>query len=220
MGDIEPSAIWSDPYWTKFRERVHILLLNGYGGAIQRIKAPGTRDEPAITGFITEAIEQWLLDGPEWCDEFEVKDDPPISGTKLDGTPRIGRGRKRPDIIIGSTKRPRPKYFFEAKRLREKGGSEEYMGSDGMGCFIDGIYAREYHEGAMIGYFEMETANYWQATLWSEIDSKIVELKLIPPQEVIQELGMFPLEWLSKHNRPSVGSPISIFHILLDCCQE
>lgn len=217
MDHAKPASIWTDSYWVIFRERVHILLAKGYEDALARIKASGNRDEPAITGFITEAIEEWLLVGPEWCDEFEVKDDPPISGQRPDGTLRQGRGRARPDIIIGSTKRPRPKFIFEAKRLRNTHSIGEYIGADGMGCFVDGIYASKYHEGGILGYFEVETAEQWQIILK---DSIATNSELLSPQLDVQILSAFPLEWISQHNRPSVGRNFSIFHILLDCKQE
>lgn len=219
MGSSQPTEIWKESYWIRFRERVHIILAQGYEGAKGRIKAPGQRNEPAITGFIVEAIEQWLLVGPDWCDEFEVKDDPPIHGVKLDGQPRTGRERQRPDIIIGSTIRPRPRYYFEAKRLQKKGNSGDYTNSTGMGCFINGEYAPGYPEAAMLGYVEIEDITYWQTWLKREIDERKNDLGLLESQKDAFILYELPLEWESKHERSSVGFSITIFHILLDCRQ-
>src|SRR5581483_2390114 len=87
---------------------------------------------------------------PDWCDMIDILDDPPIPGGG-----RTGRGRWRPDLIFKSMeRRPRPTYHFEAKRLRAQGNVKEYLGADGLGCFISGKYASESDEagGSLVAF--------------------------------------------------------------------
>src|SRR6266568_3558537 len=132
---------WQDEYWPDFRKHVHELLVWGYQVAKPQIKHK--HDETDITGFIADAIQERLdsPDGPSWCDQFYLQEDPPIPGEN-----RTGRHRRRPDIIFASVhKRPRPRYYFESKRLREQKTHREsyYLGQDGLGCFITSRIPRE-----------------------------------------------------------------------------
>jgi hypothetical protein len=208
---------WSAPYWDQFRNHIHTILAEGYKIALPKIKVEYGCEEPATTGFLVEGMRNWLVTGPGWCDGFHVDEDPPVSGKTKAGEERKGRNRQRPDIVIGLTDRLRPEFFFEAKRLRKKGNSEEYTSSKGMGCFINGEYAPNYSEVAMLGYIEVETVSYWNSFLKREIDSKQGVLFLIPPQLDVSINPDLSFEWKSGHNRNILNKPIDIFHILFDC---
>lgn len=175
-------------------------------------------EEPAITGFIAEAIQDRLdaIDSPPWCDQISIKDDPPIRGGG-----RTGRGCWRPDLIFESTgKRPRPRYHFEAKRLRKKESMDEYLGEGGLCCFISGRYASESAEASMLGYVQSDNLAVWTERIQVAIEEDARgknEYLLVPPQRNIQIIDLFPLEWLSKHKRIT-GNDIFIHHLLLDYC--
>jgi hypothetical protein len=200
------------PVKNDFIENAHKLIIIGYQGAVARAKS-GNYQEPAITGFIAEAIDDWLeSDASKGFDGFDVHDDPPEKS--YDGT-RTGRERKRSDLVIKYTTAPRKRFACEAKRLNTGRGSE-YIGVEGMGCFISGGYARPYSEVGMLGYVETKSLSEWKAILCKEIESKVGELELIIPQTDVNIIPEISNEWRSQHSRSIVGNPVFIFHILLD----
>lgn len=100
---------YADEYWSIYRHHIHTLLAWGYADSRSRVQTK--HEEPAITGFIAEAIQDRLeaIDSPLWCNQIALKDDPPIPGGG-----RTGRSRWRPDLIFESVdRRPRPKYHFD-----------------------------------------------------------------------------------------------------------
>ncbi len=205
-----------DEYWSTYRQHVHTLLAWGYADSRNRVQAQ--HDEPAITGFIVEAIQARLdaPDSPPWCNQIVVKDDPPIPGGG-----RTGRKRWRPDLIFESVeRRPRPKYHFEAKRLRKQQSINDYLGEDGLHCFLSGRYAYESDEAGMLGYIQCDNISSWVERLQLAIaqDSQGKnEFLLLSPQRNIQVVDAFPQEWMSKHGRHT-GKNIVIHHLLLDYC--
>jgi hypothetical protein len=131
----------------------------------------------------------------------------------------VGKARPRPDIIIESTVRGRPEFVFEAKRLRKAGfGAGKYIGDDGMGRFISGLYAARYDEAAMLGYVQSDSLVHWRDRIQSAINDDSKRLRLRLPQRDERVIDAFPLEWASEHDRDSTNRPISIYHVLLDCC--
>jgi hypothetical protein len=212
--DLEEAYV--DEYWSKYRHHIHTLLAWGYADSHNRVQAK--HDEPAITGFIAEAIQDRLNSpiSPLWCNQIAIKDDPPIPGGG-----RTGRKRWRPDLISESVeRRPRPKYHFEAKRLRKQTSIHEYLGEDGLLCFLSGRYAHESSEAGMLGYVQCDSISTWVKRLQLAIDQDYQDKNvflLLPPQRGIQVIGAFPQEWLSKHDRHTGGS-IFIHHLLLDYC--
>lgn len=214
--DLEEAYI--DEYWSTYRRHIHTLLAWGYADSRDKVQVKD--DETAITGFIAEAIQNRLdsPDSPLWCDQIVIKDDPPIPGGG-----RTGRRRWRPDLIFESVeRRPRPKYHFEAKRLRKQQGIADYLGEDGLQCFISGRYAHESAEAGMLGYIQCDTTSTWVARLQSAIDQDCQnknEHLLVSPQLSVQVVAAFPQEWLSQHNRHT-GKCIVIHHLLLDYCMS
>ena len=212
--DLEEAYV--DEYWATYRQHIHTLLAWGYADSRSRVQAK--HEEPAITGFIAEAIQNRLdaIDSPSWCDQIAIKDDPPIPGGG-----RTGRERWRPDLIFESVeKRPRPKYHFEAKRLRKQQSINDYIGEDGLQCFLSGKYAHESNEAGMLGYVQRDDIRTWVKRLQLAIDQDCQdknEVLLLSPQLTIQIVDAFPQEWLSKHNRHT-GKSIAIHHLLLDYC--
>jgi len=207
-----------DEYWSTYRQHIHTLLAWGYADSRNKVQA--RHDEPDITGFIAEAIQERLdtFDCPIWCNQIVIKDDPPIPGGG-----RTGRKRWRPDLVFESVERkPRPRYYFEAKRLRKQQHKSinAYLGEDGLQCFISGRYAHESDEAGMLGYVQCDDINTWVERLQLAIDQDCQgnkEVLLLSPQRNIQIVDAFPLEWMSKHDRHT-GKSIFIHHILLDYC--
>jgi hypothetical protein len=187
-----------DEYWSTYRQHIHTLLAWGYADSRNRVQAK--HDEPAITGFIAEAIQDRLdaFDSPPWCDQIVIKDDPPIRGRG-----RTGRERRRPDLIFESVeRRPRPQYHFEAKRLRKPQSINDYLGKDGLQCFLSGRYAHESVEAGMLGYIQCDDISTWVERLQLAIDKDSQsknEFLLLPPLRNIQLVDAFPQEWMSLH---------------------
>jgi hypothetical protein len=213
---MDLDEVYIDEYWSTYRKHIHTLLAWGY--ADSRNKVQIEHDEPAITGFIAEAIQDRLdaFDSPLWCNQIVIKDDPPISGGG-----RTGRRRWRPDLIFESVeRRPRPKYHFEAKRLRKRQSIDEYLGEDGLQCFLSGKYALESTEAGMLGYIQCDDINIWMERLKLVLDQDYQgknEFLLLPPHRNIQVIDAFPQEWMSNHDR-HIGKNIVIHHLLLDYC--
>lgn len=219
MKSKQPSQTLYGPFPEFFRKRVHHLLSWGYEDA--RLKLQSSDEyEPAITGFITKAIKERLRspDCPKWAIFYSVYDDPPV---EKEGS--SGRSRPRVDLIIECALMGRPEFMFEAKRLRKKSvgsrslGVSSYIGSDGMGCFINGLYASRYDEAAMLGYVQSDSLVYWQEKIKKKIDDSADALNLTPPQQDVVIIDAFELEWTSTHERANMERPITIYHILLVC---
>jgi|SRR5450755_2586378 len=167
-GNINLEEAYVNEYWSTYRQHIHTLLAWGYADSRNRVQAK--HDEPAITGFIAEAIQDRLeaINSPAWCNQIVIKDDPPIPGGK-----RTGRNRWRPDLIFESVeKRPRAKYHFEAKRSRKQDSKNinAYLGEDGLQCFVSGKYALESDEAGMLGYMQCDDITIWAERLQMAID--------------------------------------------------
>jgi hypothetical protein len=205
------SAKLTTPVWAAFRRRCHRLLAIGYQEALPRILNEPDQ-ETDITGYICEALENWFLENPKEAAGYFVKDDPPLGKSN-----KTGKRRPRTDIIIGYAAGVRPEFFYESKRLhRKKAVGSRYTAAGGMGCFISGRYASNYHEAAMIGYVQTDTLERWHSELQGRVQNKASELKLENSEATVRFQEEFPLEWASTHCRDGLGS-VRIFHLLLDC---
>ena len=115
MNTALPSSndFWSS-YGLQFRQDSHYLVVEGFRRA--QIVVRQQTEETAITGCIIESIEDFLSETEEErFDRYAVKEDNPQPGEN-----RRGKRRRRVDILVERTKRPRQKYTFEAKRLERK----------------------------------------------------------------------------------------------------
>ena len=212
----EPDRSYFGEYPRSFRSQVHQLIAWGYQGAQKMIKS-SYEEETAITGFIAEAIEdRFLINSPPWLEHYSVKDDPPVR--KMGSS---GRSRPRSDLIIQANFARRPEYVFEAKRLSKNGfGIDKYIGTEGIGRFVNGLYAQRFDEAAMLGYVQSDSLAHWRSKVKGAIDSNAVPLCLKSAQHDEMVLGDFPLEWVSEHERAKLGRSINVYHILLDCFIE
>lgn len=203
-----------DAYDNRFRQDAHQLLAWGYQDALSQIHSDLVEEE--ITGFIVEAIEKRLDNPytPERFDRYSIDEEKPIA---VEG--RKGKRRRRLDLVVVSGHfRPRPKYIFEAKRLRKNGFPiGEYVGEDGLQCFVKGVYASQYIEAAMVGYDQSGDAIYWEKELRRRFDNDLNNdlciKQLLQKAQVLSSLNDV---WTSEHKREENDS-IVIYHIFLDC---
>ena len=214
--DEKANSIWSE-YDVSFREDAHQLLAWGYLDARHRITSK--QEETEITGFIAEAI-QTKLDSPNIDERFErynLKEDNPVVSES-----RTGKRRRRLDITIESSLRPRnkirPHYIFEAKRLcKPNQRLSDYLGEDGILRFLQGKYAADFPEVAMVGYVQSDTISNWTIALENRFDNdtanQLCVHKKFTQVSVIPHLSD---EWMSGHIRES-QTPITVYHIFFDC---
>jgi len=196
-----------------FVRRVHQLLQLGY----ERLRpaAQANEQEPAITGFLAKAIDDVLSDRAEtWMVAFSVHDDPAVN----DGR-RKGKRRKRVDLRIDSGRfQPRARYQFEAKRLSRRHSVKVYLGTEGLGCFLCGAYAREEDEAGMLGYVQSGDLEEWGEKIRVELDEtpSTYAVDLTSPFSSHEILSSDSLKtYRSQHDRRTLGRSIVIMHTLL-----
>jgi hypothetical protein len=214
MGAEKLNSFALSSYDFGLRRDAHQLLAWGYQDALPHIQ--GNLMEEEITGQIVEAIEKRFDDPatPERFDRYSIDEEKPIA---VEG--RKGKTRRRLDLVVVSgLSRPRPKYIFEAKRLRKNGYPiGRYVGEDGLQCFVKGVYASKYPEAAMVGYIQSDTVSYWEAELNRSFDSDLhnnLHVKQLLQKAQIQ--SSIPDIWFSEHEREE-SSSIIVYHIFLNC---
>jgi hypothetical protein len=211
MGAENLDLLTLNAYDYGFRRDAHQLLAWGHQDSLSQIHCDLMEEE--ITGLIVEAIEQRFNDPatPERFDRYSVTEEKPIS---VEG--RTGKNRRRLDLVVVSGyNRPRPKYIFEAKRLRKNGYPiGKYIGEDGLQCFSKGVYASQYPEAAMVAYIQSDTASYWEKELKRSVKGDCSCTK--QPSEKVPLVESIPDVWISEHQREQNIS-IIVYHIFLNC---
>jgi len=218
MKEENPPKQIFDVFNTLFRQQVHLLIATGMDEARPKIETKS--EEEHITGFIAEAMKQYLRRGtPRWTKNYAVHNEAPIPSDE-----HPGKKRECMDLVVEFVAQAgRPEYVFEAKPLNyvktyQRAGN--YTDKDeAMGRFLKGEYAgytARFPEVAMLGYMHTDTAEIWRKRLKKAIDKKKVELALRATQEDVSVIPQFPAEWVSKHDRESAPDrPVTIYHLLL-----
>ena len=214
-----PSPDYYGNFSDQFIQQVHELIFVGYTDALPKIrtKHPKYDEETSITGFIAAALKkrQRQLGErlPKYIGMYSFHENDP-----QEWGDRVGKRRPQPDIVITYGNDGAPEFVIEAKRLhKNKSNVGQYTGSDGMGCFVSGMYADRYNAAGMLGYVQSDTVKDWATKLQKKILDSADDLSLIPPlTPAIIHPGL-PHEWRSTHQRISLQRPLTIYHILLDC---
>jgi hypothetical protein len=206
----------SAEYWDAFRREVFQLLAMGYEHVISAQYR--TWEEPDITGELVKAVRHVAEDpaSPRWTMPYAIHDDPPLN----DGE-RFGKRRKRIDIQFELTDvRPHPRYYFEAKRLSRKAHTGAYRGPKGMGEYLAGNYARDSHEAGMLAYVQTENQSVWADRISAVIGKRAGAVMLCQDGQWTRVDMVAQLQHIyrTKHNRPALGRPITLFHIFLSFC--
>ncbi len=217
MGVVRRKSPPSSPcnrsdYQKSFTTRVHQVLSMGY--ARLNVGSLAASKEEDITGELTCAMQTALQEpgAPRWAKYFWVQEEIPVHGQG-----REGKRRSRVDIQVmqhGRTKRPR--FRFEAKRLHDTRSRREYLGRDGLGCYLTGRYASDDTMAGMLGYVQKGTVEH-QATSFAEAfgsDPKrygITEEGHWTHVQVVATLTTYR----SVHDRVEPLPPIVLLHTLL-----
>jgi hypothetical protein len=181
-----------------------------------------SEEEPSITGLLVQRAKEITEsdEADQWMEHLEVLDDPPQN----DVPDRRGKRRPRIDIEFVEVRRgPRPRFHVEAKRLYRSDSVGEYVGTRGLGMFLDGAYASIWPSAGMLGYVQNRTCTEWLG----EVGDRLANGKTIfglCKQEPTFSSPDWPTAGLedvktSCHTRTDerLGS-LRIFHLLLDCC--
>ncbi len=204
-------------YRRHFLGRVHALVGQGFQEISQLDLR--SRAEPAITGLLTQAIEEFLDDpkAPDWADRFSIQDERHVNDPD-----REGKSRLRVDIeLMSAGSRPRPRFQIEAKRLRNppKTSLKQYLGGEGLGSFLSGGYAKNHPWAGMMGYVQAETVEQWATWIRTSLEEKSDEHFLVPRTEVLCPHTFdesLPHVYRSDHFQQQ-DHPIEIHHIFLQC---
>ena len=206
-----------EPYFQAYLKDIHQILMWGYEGA--RTKIMPDDDEPVITGYIVAAMVDKLQEPStsDYYDRYEPHENMPVN---TDG--RTGKNRSLPDIVIRCKGiRPWLEFFIEAKRLKSNGFPiGEYIGKDGLQCYLRGDYAVDNEIAAMVAYIQSDTPLRWFDQLnhrfVSDKDGMLAIKSSLTHISVIPELHH---EWISEHNR-YCNRTIKLLHIFFQCCQS
>lgn len=220
MKTLQPNQFVVDQFWLAFRKGVHRLIWLGYERSLIRILT--TADEESITGFLYEAIREIINFGDDpWCQRYEVKNENPLPSSS-----RAGKSRRKTDLIILHVfRKPHSEFVLEAKPLnwsKKHQREDNYLNENGLRRFLKGDYAEyasRYPEVAMVGYAFTDTLEEWQRRLKAAINARGSELSVAGPQVDITILDELQFEWKSNHTRDDGNGDLTIYHILLNCCQ-
>jgi len=202
-----------EAYRTSFIKHVHLLVWQGYS-RLNRAQLQ-TLHEPAITGLICEQIEKIFDDpnSPNWVDDYEIHDDPPVHHAQ-----RQGKNRRRVDLKFVSRRfRPRTRLCFEAKCLNKTAGVAEYLGNDGLGQFISGGYAAADSHAGMLAYVQSDDNDTWCSKISKKITTKNQRITKDGAWMQVTVAKQIPHCYRTKHSRPRSLGNLVVFHVVFQC---
>lgn len=201
-------------YATSFIRKSHGILKAGY----DRMNpfAYASSDEEVITGDLTKAMQDELqeVNAPSWYKHFWATEEVHVHHATLKG-----KNRKRLDIeIIKSQTGKRPILRFEAKRLRTHADVGKYLGSSGLGCFLEGSYGADNDVVGMIGYVQRGATVVHARSIESMLSDNPDEYGIDgtpvwKPQVIADGLETYR----SRHLRESLPSA-DVLHTMLNFC--
>lgn len=202
-------------YQTSFVRRSHEVLKMGY----DRLDPPKYvgHDEEDITGELVRSMQDALQDrsAPKWAKNFWA-----VEETRVHDPTRLGKRRRRIDIeILKSQQGPRPRFRFEAKRLQDTASRRDYLGDDGLGCFLDGRYAREDDTAGMLGYVQADSIKFHAEEIEKAMarDLEAYAVEADGQWKVCKIVGSLA-SFETKHHRTGSLPTITLLHTLLSFC--
>ncbi len=201
-----------------YRQRLithaHTILHMGYG----RLKSStmSKSEEEDITDALAEAMNAVLAspDTPPWRTFYAVHEEPRVWNKR-----RRGKRRLRLDIQVEYTGGTRPRFSFEAKRLRaaDANSISKYFGKEGLGCFVLGLYASESDEAGMLAYIQSHDLTHWSAAISVGLNRRAKKCEWITEQGWVGVKVAEGLDttFVSRHARLHLHRQIIIYHTLL-----
>jgi len=201
-------------YARSFVVRVHALLADAY--ARLESSSLALLQEPDITGRLVEKMREVIEDpkGPAWAGRFSVHDDKPVSGGA-----RYGKNRPRIDIEVERTMRgAHPRFQFEAKRLHRSDSVAEYVGSEGLGAFLDGTYGSGHETVGMLAYVQADTPMDWVVKIEGKLKGERASHGLAKRGPVWESVS-FHAELTSRRSTHTIcEGAVVVIHTFLGCC--
>lgn len=202
-------------YQKSFVRRSHEILKMGYD-LLDPTKFTASEEED-IMGELVRSMQNALQapHAPRWAKNFWA-----VEETRVHDPARLGKHRHRIDIeILKSQQGPRPHLRFEAKRLYDATSRRNYLGNDGLGCFLDGRYAKEDDVAAMLGYVQTGSTSSHAQELEKEMarDPKRYEVETGGHWKSCSILGDLD-SFQTRHHRQGTLPAIEILHTLLLFC--
>ncbi len=154
-------------YIVELREHALVLIWLAY----QRMRRTdfSTAEEDDITGELARHMDEITQseDAPPWAEHYAVRDQ-----TRSHTQNTLGKRRPIVDVEIERHKRGiRPRLRFEAKRLGRGVGVADYLGSEGLGAFLDCYYSRTHNEAGMLAYIQEGDEQQWAERLAAGLTS-------------------------------------------------
>ncbi len=113
----------------------------------------------------------------------------------------------------------RPRIRFEAKRLRGTRSRREYLGSEGLGCFLDGQYARDDDIAGMLGYVQADGVESEVRALENKLKGDAKRYALLDvDQWIATKYERSFTSYRTIHSRRNHLPDITVQHTLLDFC--
>lgn len=207
-------------YREVFLRQVHWLLQLGY----ERMVPVGfsEAEEEDISGELRRHIRRLLYDEQpaRWMKHYDLHNEDPEDETCRARQVKVRRGKDRPVIdlrFVSSRTRPRRRFCIEAKRLYRGDSVAQYVGHSGMGCFLNGTYAKGDTDAGMLGFVQKGKPEDW----FEKIEAKV---EAMDSAEVLSSGRRWePLTFRngpcrvghSRHRRLGPGGPVEVFHSLL-----
>ena len=151
---------------------------------------------------------------------YGVEIDEESEETRVHDPTRLGKRRCRIDIeILKSQEGPRPRFRFEAKRLHDTTSRHDYLGDDGLGCFLDGRYAKEDDIAGMLGYVQADSIDSHAQSLEQAMAKDPTRYALRTDGhwkacQIVRDLTSFQTD----HDRVGALPAITLLHTLLSFC--
>ena len=211
-----PTEVLSD-FWVRFVRDAHVLIAEGYGrldpATLSKV------DEETISGRIRSGVEEWYdaIGRPDWTRSYSVGvEDPERTSV------REGKKRPRIDIRVESSAgagRP-PRFAFEAKRFYRSDSVAEYVGTEGLGGFLDGTYVPEAPAAAMLGFLQRGANDDAPEKVHHKLTSERLQHGLSTSGAVWTDVtfdARLGTTRVSIHQRQSPLKAIQIYHSFLRC---
>lgn len=206
------SLTLGNAYATQFRNHALSLLWLGY----RQLAAASfeTAAEDDITGELKRVIVKVLEDSnsPKWVEHYFISEQLRVNVNRR-------RGKDRPiiDIEIEKSRQGRrPHLPFEAKRLGHGCNVEDYLGSDGLGAFLDGTYPTTHGESGMLGYIQEDTEMDWATKLSKRLSKNPRRYKVASNgQWAIYICDQPPSNTFQTTHNDNAKKQIKVIHVLL-----
>jgi len=200
----------------------HIRLLLDQGYMSMGKDDYSETDEVTISGDLREAINS-ILDAPSesWMRCYQVENEKPVQQHRLPKGERTreGKSRQKIDLELSTAEKiPRRRFSIEAKLLRDSHSVSAYVGDSGIGCFVNGEYARDEDTAGMAGFVQERALQEWTSKIEEKMEEKRTEIHLISRpawRPTSHQVASAPV-MASEHGRIDSLPNIDLLHFFFD----